>query len=710
MLYPMRSSAYARAILVSLASLVFMLALPTFAPACGGAYVPGLSNENDDWLLHCPPSNFVAELQRIMPLGSDTKLQAVITTRQQSKAPLTAKAAQADLVAALEADKTTPAPRRKKIVSQYAAIRKAITDYREAVDDWEICRRWNLNDVNTNNDPRPTVPELTVPTGLPREFDMYLRAAAAWHAGRVEEAVGRWETLLELPAAKRKYRSVWAAFMLGRAAMKDRPPEAMSRFAQARKLAAGGFADSAGLAVASVGWQARLELDRGRFDQAVELYLLQYAAGDPSAAASLRMCADKIVKAGPDALAAAARSDRLRPIVTAHVLAGHSSLWLASQSANTNTAGAWLKAVEASAAQTVRGADRLAWLAYQSGRMDAAGRWVASAPANAPIAQWIAAKLLLRAGKVDQAAAVLAKVVRAMPPNPPYPTSKDPLSSLPYDPPPSQGEPAGELAAIKLARCQYVEALDLLVRHGYGFNAAYVAERVLTVEELKAYVDDRAPNNAAGQALRSILARRLARTGKWKLARPYYKLDVQRELDSYIATIRAGHDRTRTPAQRALSLWQAATTLVKDGRRLLGYDTGWYGKESDGRFHRWPEFTRTATATPEPSDATAALYTIAPASADERRRVSENKPRSVEKWHHLYEAAEHAWRACELMPDGTDETALKLCTAGNWLMYLDPSAADRFYKALVRRCGQTELGKQAAELRWLPKFGQSANE
>ena len=80
------------------------------------------------------------------------------------------------------------------------------------------------------------------------------------------------------------------------------------------------------------------------------------------------------------------------------------------------------------------------------------------------------------------------------------------------------------------------------------------------------------------------------------------------------------------------------------------------------------------------------------------------------KWHHLYEAADHAWRACELLPDGADETALKLCTAGNWLMYRDPAAADRFYKALVNRCGQTELGRRADKLRWLPRLRDLSGE
>jgi len=65
-------------------------------------------------------------------------------------------------------------------------------------------------------------------------------------------------------------------------------------------------------------------------------------------------------------------------------------------------------------------------------------------------------------------------------------------------------------------------------------------------------------------------------------------------------------------------------------------------------------------------------------------------------------AADHAWAAMQLMPDDSDELA-RLCTeAGGWLKGRDPDAADRFYKALVTRCASTDLGKQAAALRWFP--------
>ena len=54
------------------------------------------------------------------------------------------------------------------------------------------------------------------------------------------------------------------------------------------------------------------------------------------------------------------------------------------------------------------------------------------------------------------------------------------------------------------------------------------------------------------------------------------------------------------------------------------------------------------------------------------------------------------------MPDNSAETAHLLWMAGTWIKYADPKAADRFYKALVRRCGQTPLGREADRRRWLP--------
>ena len=58
-----------------------------------------------------------------------------------------------------------------------------------------------------------------------------------------------------------------------------------------RALANRGFVDPIGLAAASLGAEARLELLRTNYAPAIELYLEQLAAGDDGAALSLQFLA-----------------------------------------------------------------------------------------------------------------------------------------------------------------------------------------------------------------------------------------------------------------------------------------------------------------------------------------------------------------------------------------------------------------------------------
>jgi hypothetical protein len=47
-----------------------------------------------------------------------------------------------------------------------------------------------------------------------------------------------------------------------------------------------------------------------------------------------------------------------------------------------------------------------------------------------------------------------------------------------------------------------------------------------------------------------------------------------------------------------------------------------------------------------------------------------------------------------------------LCVAGSWLKHRDPKGADKFYKALVRRCRRTALGTAADLNRWCPELDE----
>ncbi len=97
------------------------------------------------------------------------------------------------------------------------------------------------------------------------------------------------------------------------------------------------------------------------------------------------------------------------------------------------------------------------------------------------------------------------------------------------------------------------------------------------------------------------------------------------------------------------------------------------------------------------------LAEVVPVSTDEQKRlVQHSEPRK--RFHYKYFAADLAWEAAELMPNESEQTARVLCEAGWWLADRDPKAADRFYKAMVRRCRSTPLGKQADQLRWFPRI------
>ncbi|HXO27719.1 MAG TPA: hypothetical protein VOA80_10270, partial [Thermoanaerobaculia bacterium] len=206
----------------------------------------------------------------------------------------TAAADERDLAAALSA-RGVPEARRRSLLDQVRRLREALLREDEApVSE----RSPGVVDIDPSGAvvaaaPRGAPPvDLAVPPGLPAEFAGYLEGALAYRRGDLAAASARWQDLLALPEEARRQRSTWAAFMLGRTALRRQPRDlaaAVSWFRRTRELAAHGFADSLGLAVLSLGWEARAEAARRHFDRAEALYAQQARAGDSSAIDSLRI-------------------------------------------------------------------------------------------------------------------------------------------------------------------------------------------------------------------------------------------------------------------------------------------------------------------------------------------------------------------------------------------------------------------------------------
>jgi hypothetical protein len=589
-------------------------------------------------------------------------------------------------------------------------------------------------------------------SALPRELLLYGEGATAYHAGDLPAARARWRELLDLPAPQRRQRSVWAAYMLGRSQREETAParqvdpytstpaeyvwkdaaEARSRFACARELAGEGFLDPLGLAHQSLGWEANLELTSGSAARAVELYVEQLEAGDVTVASSLRWAVAAALRSG-HGLDRLVRDPGCRRVVTAALLASCQRWFAGDQSAAGATAASatWLTAVEAEGAAGVEGADRLAWLAYQVNDLGSCRRWLDRAGTRSLLTRWLHAKLLLHDGSVDEGTRALAALAGELPGPGGWgdlAAARSTVYPLLEVPSPWRGvvyyqeqwdEPAveqwvlGELGSLELARGDYVGSLDALLRGGFWLDAAYVAERVLSTAELRRYVDERWPQACTpsglppfwethpeqvcgdrGPLLRFLLARRLVREHRRDDATAYMPGNLQSPLAELSTGLAAGGRAEEAAGDRARALYGAATVLRDDGEYLAAteLDPDWLGLYQCN-------FEMTATDTLR---AGAGAEPLTRAGAQELALAARTRASPYQRFHYRYLAADLAWRAAGLLPDGGDELAGILCTAGSWLKSRDPEAAERFYRALVRRCPETELGRRAAGLRWFP--------
>jgi tetratricopeptide (TPR) repeat protein len=495
----------------------------------------------------------------------------------------------------------------------------------------------------------------------PADATGYQDGADLWHAGKTNEARLAWQRYLQLPATQRLSRSTWAAYMIGKSYLTVDPSKSVPWFERTRALARRGFTDDIGLAASSLGWEAQAELRQEHYERAAELYLQHFASGDEGALISLRVVAHRALLADPQNLLRYARCSPLNRVMTAYLVSGRG---------NESAGRAWLVAVENGNVINLTGADRLAWLAYQTGDFTCAARWLKRAANTSPAAQWVRAKLLLRGGKMEEATALFAQLVHH------FPTTNTEHAYRTgegwWEEHTMPQQIASELAILSMGRGQYVDALDLLLRHDYWTDAAYVAERVLTVDELARYASTGTNTN-----LQYLLGRRYARLGQYDKARPLLPEDLRSPLDELVAA---------QAKREAATLWQAARTLRRHGMELTGteLEPDWFihGGSYDSGF--------------------ASSNRLANATDDEQQRATHHAQEisPLTRFHYRLRAADLAWEAATLMPDNTDETARVLHEAGTWLKDRDPQAADRFYKALVNRCGQTALGKAADKRRW----------
>jgi hypothetical protein len=263
-----------------------------------------------------------------------------------------------------------------------------------------------------------------------------------------------------------------------------------------------------------------------------------------------------------------------------------------------------------------------------------------------------------------------------------------------------------------MTRSDYAEALLSLLDAGnrYWLDAAYVAERILTLDELGAFIKEHMPakpveggeEGAAYErdyfgsppdperALRLLLARRQLREEKFDAALESFRNDdfaldeehasLAAVANEYVSAVR-GSTSAWTGVARATELFKAAQLAKQFGMELMGYElapdyAAFKGRVELGRLRQLEE----------------GPYV----SADEVSRAAANAPPEA-RFHYRGIALDLAKRSADNLPARSHAFAAVLCTSLRWARSNgDGALAKAIYQRYVR---------EGAYVGWSEKFG-----
>ncbi|MEN9359129.1 MAG: hypothetical protein RL095_664 [Verrucomicrobiota bacterium] len=529
------------------------------------------------------------------------------------------------------------------------------------------------------------------------------------------EATKLGEGLFALPEAQRRQVSVLAAYRLCRLACREKDATACDAWgARCRTLAKAGFPDPLGLAAATWGWSAQIRYRNRDFAEAMELYLKHSACGDPSAILSCRMTADEILKIDDEAaFQKACAEPRCLALVLLRASSVEWSSWgysLSSEDEDSLLRFTLKLDRILKDNPKVAGAGFLALALYRFGRYQDCERLAEKEP-DSVLSQWLLAKLAMRRGDIATTSAQYQRLL------------KMPLESLRIKPNwrdkltvgdeegPARSEILAEDALIQLHHGHYQQALRQFVEADFLLDAAFVAERILSTDELKAFVQslpeelDDAPIERSlwvdelcsrGAFLRLLLAKRLVRDDRYDEALEFHRGEEKLLLQKYAELLKTGRDAKLPKSQRAEAFWQAAEIAKTKGLELMGTWLGPDGDFAEGNFIEenvgiWEASGRCLLDEKEMEIVTDTLRSsikdaLKP-SADELARIQRHAPTPNRRYHYRCIAVKLAIEACSLMPDG-HELGRHLVIANSWDGNDD---GYDFHGELMKRCQGTVL-------------------
>ncbi len=564
--------------------------------------------------------------------------------------------------------------------------------------------------------------------GLPVAVLDYIAGAIEFRAGQLDTAKKYFEAIDRLPPPLRQIRTVAAAYMLGRIQqLEGRLDDARNSFQTVRARARAGAPDPLGLAVASLGEEARIDLVEAGLQKvpwnvpkldildakagtligrAVRLYFEQAARGSKIGFLSLREVAGLLANNHRNSLTHAIPDPLVRQLLVAYVVSRDYEFSLTDQLISTgilvdsqDQATSVIDAVLTQPNPAGDDLDRLAALAYQVARYDLAEKLTATT--ERPLGLWVRAKLALRRNDRDAAVrdwtAALNATVGA--------------AKLDDD---SNARLRGETTVMIVSEGRYVDSLRMLfpVAQTYWGDVAYIAERVLTTDELKAFVDELPPAdpNAPAKAfdyygltgtpltsLRDLLARRLVREGRLQDAQPYFSTtapEMAPDSPSPAVTARAYSEAIEAARQtwpwqnisQAKAMFTAAMLARKHGMEIMGTEgppdetaIGGAREYGIGQHSPVPE-----GQLPQEEQGTTPYNSASLLGPDEEDRFASSAPDPDVRYHYRLIAADHAVAAADLLPQRSQAYAATLCWAARFATQgNDQPRAERIYRRYV---------------------------
>lgn len=562
------------------------------------------------------------------------------------------------------------------------------------------------------------------PTVVERQADAYSSPGSAASGPldteqqtALDNAIARFQAVLELPDTVKAPRAVAAAYMLGRSyALRNKPGDAVMAeraFVMTRTLARAGMPDPDGLAVASFGDQARLRRAQGDLASTVGLYAEQATRGSVEGVESLKWVAQALYD-DPDGMSKVENIPLAQRLLIAYALEknddGRARDYVYSPGEHLPTVvdngsmDLLVKAAKQWPKEKIAWPDRLAALAYRTGDVDFVHALIDDK--NTPLAWWLQAKLFVADGKLAEAEAAYKKAVAISGATP------DPTGLSPFN----EKAVCAEMTQLERTRGEFVSALRDQVAcdriyAGVASNniISYLAERVLTTAELQAFVTplpaDPPVNSTRvidsdSEILHSELAKRLIREGRYDEALRYadkvHDIRVRKDDPSFDTGL---SDDLKTQYD-LIKAYGAARDQVA------------HADSADARASAWYQLallTRVQHDAILDHDSDVVVKEPTPifpgVSSRELTRLKQNYAMPDQDGLRWYIAYDDALKAAQLLPPRSQAYAATLCHAARWMNQAPPGSINgRDPLTDLHKAWQLYV-KHGAYVAWTEDFG-----